>query len=145
MTVFSRGVPINQFQVLFTSCIDIYFQVGTRCLCVTISLQVGTRCLCVTICLHVVTRVYNVLQVQVSPRSEVTLGNDVIHRNSTAKTGSKNISYTTDISAHIMFVSNAMISTRLKKAAMDHLRDAAFVEYVRSISSAVSTPPLVAL
>ena len=50
-----------------------------------------------------------------------------------------------DISAHIMFVSNAVISTRLKKAARDHLRDAAFVEYVRSISSAVSSPPLVAL
>ena len=50
-----------------------------------------------------------------------------------------------DISAHIMFVSNAVISTRLKKAARDHLRDAAFVEYVRSISSAVSTPFLVAL
>ena len=34
MGVFSRGVPINQFQVLFTSCIDICLQV----------LQVGTRC-----------------------------------------------------------------------------------------------------
>ena len=50
-----------------------------------------------------------------------------------------------DISAHIMFVSNAVISTRLKKAARDHLRDAAFVEYVQSISSVVSTPLLVAL
>ena len=47
--VFSRGVPINQFQVLFTSCIDIclgcidiYFQVVTRChlftSCYTLSL-----------------------------------------------------------------------------------------------------------
>ena len=62
-------------------------------------LQVGARCLCVTICLQVVTRVYNVLQVHVLPRSEVTFGNDVIHHNTTsttsAKTGLKMISYTT--------------------------------------------------
>ena len=91
MTVFSRGVPLNQ--VLFTSCIDICLsclQVGTRghlftstrCLCVVICLQVGTRCLCVVICLqvHVVfTSCYHILQVHVSPRSDVTFGNDVVH------------------------------------------------------------------
>ena len=88
--VFSRWVPINQFQVLFTSCIDICIDI---CLQV---LQVGTRChlftswymlsLCghlftswytLSLCGHLFTRVYNVLQVHVSPRSEVTLGNDV--------------------------------------------------------------------
>ena len=87
--VFSRGVPINQ--VLFTSCIDICLiviykfyklvhvviclQVGTRCLCVVICLQVHVViCLQVhvVVCLQVVTRVYNVLQVHVSPRSEMT-------------------------------------------------------------------------
>ena len=81
-TVFSRGVPITtQFQVLFTSftflfklyshlfklyyhlfssCIDICFQVVIYKL-----LQVGTRCLVSTSC-------YNVLQVHVSTRSEMT-------------------------------------------------------------------------
>ena len=88
MGVFSRGVPItNQFQVLFTciykllqnisfqvvltfvfklcrhlfsSCVDICFQVVIYKL-----LQVGTRCLVFTSC-------YNVLQVHVSTRSEMT-------------------------------------------------------------------------
>ena len=50
--------------------------------------------------LHVVfTSCYNVLQVHVSTRSEITFGNDVIHHNSTTKSGSKIISHTTpDIS-----------------------------------------------
>ena len=39
----------------------------------------------VVICLQVVTRVYNVLQVHVSPRSEVTLGNDVALRKTLRK------------------------------------------------------------
>ena len=96
----------------FSSCIDIRLscyklvhvviclQVGTCCLCVVICLQVGTRCLCVVICLQVgtrchlftstrcllFTRVYNGLQVHVSPRSDVTFGNDValhktLHKN----------------------------------------------------------------
>ena len=108
VAVFSRGVPItNQFQVVMylhffsssidicLSCIDICFQVVIYKL-----LQVGTRCLCVAICLQVVTRFtscYNVLQVHVSPRSEVTFGNDVVHRNSTAKRGSKFILDTTTV------------------------------------------------
>ena len=117
--VFSRGVPINQFQVLFTSCIDIclqVLQVGTRChlftswymlsLCGHLFTSWYTLSLCghlftswytLSLCGHLFTSCYNVLQVHVSPRSEVTFGNDVIHRNSTAKTGSKVSLYTTDV------------------------------------------------
>ena len=54
------------------------------------------------ICLqvHVVfTSCYHILQVHVSPRSDVTFGNDVIHRNSTAKNRSKIILHTTDDTA----------------------------------------------
>ena len=118
VTVFSRGVPLNQ--VLFTSCIDIclscYLQVGTRCHLFTswymLSLRghlftstrghlftstrchlfTSTRCLLFTscytlsLCGHLFTRVYNGLQVHVSPRSDVTFGNDValhktLHKN----------------------------------------------------------------
>ena len=91
MTVFSRGVPLNQFQVLFTSCIDICL--SCIAICIDICLQVVTRCLCVVICLQVVTRChlftscYNVLQVHVSPRSEVTFGNDVALRKALRKKG----------------------------------------------------------
>ena len=67
-----------------------------------ICLQVGARCLCVTICLQVVTRVYNVLQVHVSPRSEVTFGNDVEHRNCTAKNRSKVSLYTTNYYVYVL-------------------------------------------
>ena len=98
MTVFSRGVPINQ--VLLTSCIDICLsclQVGTRCRLFTSTrchLFTSTRC-------HLFTRVYNVFQVHVSPRSDVTFGNDLALRNtssaSAAKTGSKMQLYTTHI------------------------------------------------
>ena len=52
------------------------------------------------ICLqvHVVFRsCYHILQVHVSPRSDVTFGNDVTHHNSTTKTGSKMILHTTDV------------------------------------------------
>ena len=99
MTVFSRGVPLNQ--VLFI-CIDICLsclQVGTRG-----HLFTSTRChLFTSTCCHLFTstrchlftRVYNSLQVHVSPRSDVTFGNDVIHHNSTTKSGSKVIFYTT--------------------------------------------------
>ena len=52
-------------------------------------LQVGTRCLCVTICLQVVTSCYNVLQVHVSPRSEVTFGYDVGRRRAPQNPGQK--------------------------------------------------------
>ena len=124
MGVFSRGVPINQFQVLFTSCIDIclqVLQVGTRChlftswymlsLCGHLFTSWYTLSLCghlftswytLSLCGHLFTSCYNVLQVHVSPRSEVTFGNDVIHRNSTAKTGSKVSLYTTHVSAEPM-------------------------------------------
>ena len=54
VTVFSRGVPINQFQVVM------YLQVVLTF--VYKLLQVDARCLCVTICLQVVTRVYKLLQ-----------------------------------------------------------------------------------
>ena len=90
MTVFSRGVPLNQ--VLFI-CIDIglsCLQAGTCCLCVTVCLQVH-----VVICLqvgtrhHLFTRVYNVLQGHVSPRSDVTFGNDVGRRRAPQKRGRK--------------------------------------------------------
>ena len=87
--VFSRGVPTNQFQVLFTSCIDICLscidiclQVGTRCLCVVICLQVGTRCHLFTSCytlsfvyklLHVVTMSFKFMYHRVrKSRSEMT-------------------------------------------------------------------------
>ena len=69
----------------------ICLQVGTRCLCVVICLQVGTRCLWVVICLqvgtrcHLFTSCYNVLQVHVSPRSDVTFGNDVALRKTLRK------------------------------------------------------------
>ena len=76
------------YKHFFSSCIDICLSNINICLsCIGICfkltfvlscyLQVGTRCLCVTICLQVVTRVYNVLQVHVSTRSEITFGNDV--------------------------------------------------------------------
>ena len=113
--VFSRGVPINQFQVLFTSCIDIcidiclqVLQVGTRChlftswymlsLCghlftswYTLSflyklLQAVTRC-------HLFTSCYNALQVHVSPRSDVTFGNDVVHYHHRKKGVKSRITY----------------------------------------------------
>ena len=91
MTVFSRGVPLNQ--VLFTSCIDIclqVLQVGARCHLFTSTrcrLFTSTRChlFTSTRCL-LFTRVYNGLQVHVSSRSGVTFGNDValhktLHKN----------------------------------------------------------------
>ena len=88
-------VPLNQ--VLFTSCIDICLsclQVGTRC-----HLFTSTRCL-------LFTRVYNVLQVHVSPRSDVTFENDVALRNtsssSATKKGSKVVLHTThDVIAYL--------------------------------------------
>ena len=91
MTVFSRGVPLNQ--VLFTSYIDIclqVLQVGTRGHLFTSTryhLFTSTRC-------HLFTRVYNILQVHVSPRSEVTFGNDVALRKTLRKKQIKsNITY----------------------------------------------------
>ena len=110
--VFSRGVPTNQFQVLFTSCIDIclscYLQVGTRCHLFTSWYTLSfvykytlsfVYKYTLSLCYHLFTRVYNVLQVHVSPRSDVAFGNDVALRNtsSAAKSGSKFILYTTTI------------------------------------------------
>ena len=96
VTVFSRGVPLNQ--VLFTSCIDIglsCLQVGTCCLCVTICIQVHVViCLQVGTCYHLFTRVYNILQGHVSPqkpRSEMTWRS----AKRSAKSGSKMILHTT--------------------------------------------------
>ena len=50
-----------------------------------------------------------------------------------------------DTSAHIMYISDAVISSSLTKATIGHLCHAAFVEYMLSILSTVFTPPLVAL
>ena len=127
MTVFSRGVPLNQ--VLFI-CIDICLsclQVGTRG-----HLFTSTRChLFTSTCCHLFTstrchlftRVYNSLQVHVSPRSDVTFGNDVIHHNSTTKSGSKVIFYTTisrqnfpSIHSCGLAVRLALAKSRLKQA-----------------------------
>ena len=93
--VFSRGVPINQFQVLFTSCIDIclscylqVLQVGTCChlftSCYTLSLcyRLFTSCYTlsfvyklvhVVICLQVVTMSFKFMYHHVrKSRSEMT-------------------------------------------------------------------------
>ena len=87
--VFSRGVPINQFQVLFTSCIDICLSCYKLSLCGHLFTSWYTLSLCghlftswytLSLCGHLFTRVYNVLQIHVSPRSEVTFGNDVALR-----------------------------------------------------------------
>ena len=45
----------------------------------------------------------------------------------------------------MVYASSATMSNWSKNTAIGHLRDAAQVEHARSISSAVSTPPLVAL
>ena len=97
MGVFSRGVPTNQFQVLFTSCIDICLSCYLQVLQVVTRCHLFTSCYTLSLCCHLFTNCYNVLQVHVSPRSEVTFGNDVEHRNCTAKTGLKFILHTTDI------------------------------------------------
>ena len=50
--VFSRGVPINQFQVLFTSCIDI-------CLgCITSCIDICLSCYTLFLCYHLFTSCY---------------------------------------------------------------------------------------
>ena len=89
MTVFSRGVPLNQ--VLFI-CIDIclqVLQVGTRGHLFTSTryhLFTSTRChLFTNTRCHLFTSCYNILQVHVSPRSDVTFGNDVALRKTLRK------------------------------------------------------------
>ena len=76
-----KDIPKNEI-VFFSQIIAIYF---TSCY----TLSFVYKLLYVVICLQVVTRVYNVLQVHVSPSSEVTFGNDVIHLNTTSSTSAK--------------------------------------------------------
>ena len=80
-------VPItNQFQVVIylQAAINMYLQVVLtfvyKLLHVVFVLPFVYKLLHVVICLQVVTRVYNVLQVHVSTRSEITFENDVSPR-----------------------------------------------------------------
>ena len=96
VTVFSRGVPTNQFQVVMylqvvltfvLSCLVVCFQVVIYKL-----LQVGTRCHLFTSCytlLQVVTMYFKFMYQHVRKWRSRTFGNDVEHRNCTAKSGSK--------------------------------------------------------
>ena len=77
VTVFSRGVPINQFQVVMYLKVVINISFHVVLTFVFKLLQVGTRCLCVAICLQVVTRcIYELLQCTSSSCIN-TFGNDV--------------------------------------------------------------------
>ena len=125
--VFSRGVPLNQFQVLFTSCIDIclscylqVLQVGTRChwftswytlsLCGHLFTSWYTLSLCghlftswytlsfVYKLLHVFTMSFKFMYHHVrKSRSEMTYSTTT---NTTTKTGSKVSLYTTYVAKY---------------------------------------------
>ena len=106
--VFSRGVPLNQFQFLFTSCIDICLSCHKlsfvyKLVHVVICLQVGTRCHLFTSCytlsfvyklLHVFTMSFKFTYHHVrKSRSEMTWRS----AKRSAKRGSKVVLYTTYI------------------------------------------------